>query len=462
MNGVLVVGLLVFAFLDYQRGLRERLQEKEAGLSEEAALVLPAVAVLQHHGDDAVQDYIDRACAQMQQTISPGHHISVKAGNKTYEAQTHLNATLEVSESMRLATHSPETQGRINGRAVLVGSYAQGDIEVYISEFTDNVRQAARARLVSRVVAIVVIGLVLTLAVNMILLRVIIQPIAALTRTLRTIGEGHLSSASPRFMISELDFLSTEIGQMSRSLDEAARDRRAQMRKASAIQHNLMPGADDLEQAGVHHAYLPAEDVGGDFFEVKPLGDGQVVVCLGDVTGHGVPAALSAAMLKTLFQNPKADLTDPAEVLEEVNQRFYEVTLVGDFATLFMGVVDRNAGKLHYASAGHEVGFLIRKDADPVELCATGLLLGVDPKAIYQTVHLDILPGDKIVVLTDGLAETMSARGEQLGRHTLAEALSHAGGLAPAAIADKLLRMVVDHQGDQPQQDDITLAVLEV
>ena len=462
VNTVLVVGFIIFVWIDYQHGLSQRLRDKEAELTEEAALVLPAVSVLRHHGDDAIQIYIDRTCAQMQDSVSPGHHISVKVGNRTYEAETHLQATPELSQAMRLAKDQPSHETSVSGRAILVGSHTQGDIEVFVSEFADHARQTARQRLIARVSAVVIIGVVLTLTVNLILIKLIIQPIDVLTRTVRTIGDGHLGSQSPRFFTAELDYLSTEVGEMSRSLGKAEHDRRAQMLKARAIQQNLLPARQTLKQAGVHHVYIPAEDVGGDFFDVKPIQQGCVAVCVGDVTGHGVPAAVGAAMLKTLFQNPASEMSDPAAVLEEVNQRFHDVSLEGDFATLFMAVIDRRTGSLVYASAGHEVGYLIRPDKRVIELSATGLPLGVDSHATYQAVRLDLEPLDKLVLLTDGLAESMSATGEQLGRGTLAQALVDDGCSAPSAIIEHLLKVAKEHRADQPQLDDITLAVIGV
>ena len=455
------MSLAAYALIDYQRGLNDRLRDQELALSEEAALVLPAVIVLQHHGDDAVQDYIDRACAQTQQSVSPGHHIVVITGDKTYEAQTHPHSAPALDELMRRLILNPGERARIGGKEILVGHFVDGDVEVYISEFADNTRRAARERLLTRIIATAIIFLILTIIVNAILIRLIIQPIGTLTQAVRRIAGGHLGFAPPPFFTSELAFLSNEIGEMSRSLDSVDRDRRLQMQKARTIQQNLLPQSDQLKRAGVDHAYIPAEEVGGDFLEVKTLQDGRVVVCLGDVTGHGVPAAVSAAMLKVLFQEPIAKTTDPAAVLEKINQRFYEVTLDGDFATLFMCIVDRAAGKLTYASAGHEVGYLVRSENETIELPATGLLLGVDPDATYRSVHLGLQPTDKIVLLTDGLAESMSANGDQLGRHTLLRAMKCAGRWAPAEIIARLKALGEEHRGDQVQFDDITLVALD-
>lgn len=89
VNTVLLVGVVSLLIIDYQRGLDQRLRTKQTNLVEEASLVLPAVAALRHHGNQAVQDYIDRACAQMQDSLSPGHHIAVQVGEEVFQARTH-------------------------------------------------------------------------------------------------------------------------------------------------------------------------------------------------------------------------------------------------------------------------------------------------------------------------------------------------------------------------------------
>lgn len=468
VNVVLLGGMVVLMVLDFQRGLAERLGSKRVSMSEEAALVLSAVDALEHHGVDAVQDYIDRACAQMQDAASPGHHIAVRLDEHTFlQARTHDRASAAFAHAMQLASSAVDHRARVEGEPILVGSRRRDDLVVYVSEFTNNIRQAARAQLIARAEGIALVGIALTAMVNLVLLRVVTRPIGRLAATVRRIGRGEWDAMPPRSTTSELDDLALEIGAMSRSLAKADEYRRHQMAKARRIQHHLMPRADHLQSVGIHHVHLPADDVGGDFFDVKIIDDHRVAIYMGDVTGHGVPAAMSAGMLKTLFEHGDAEIANPAAVLQQINRRFHAVTLDGDFATMFMGVIDRRKSRLIYASAGHEIGYVLRQHGGIDELNTTGLLLGVDPDANCEMAELAIGPGDTIVLLTDGLIETMSPHGKPLGRQAVVAALAADKGAAPQQesphdLAARLLHLADAHRDAGPQLDDITLAILRV
>lgn len=151
----------------------------------------------------------------------------------------------------------------------------------------------------------------LTAIVNLVLLHLVTRPIGCLVATVRRIGDGDLAITPRRSMTTELDDLALEIGAISQSLAKADEYRRHQMAKARRIQHHLMPRADHLESMGIYHVHLPADDVGGDFFDVKIINDHCLAVYIGDVTGHGVPAAMSATMLKTLFEHTNSEITNP-------------------------------------------------------------------------------------------------------------------------------------------------------
>lgn len=463
VNVVLLGGMVVLVVLDFQHGLVERLDNKRVSMSEEAALVLSAVDALEHHGFQAVQDYIDRACAQMQDAASPGHHIAVRLDEHTFlQARTHDRASPAFAHGMQLASSAVDHQARVEGEPILVGSRRRDDLVIYVSEFTNNIRQAARAQLFARAGGIALVGIALTAMINLVLLRVVTRPIGRLAATVRRIGRGELGITPQRSTTTEFDDLAVEIGAMSRSLAKADEYRRRQMAKARQIQHHLMPRADHLQSVGIHHVHLPADDVGGDFFDVKIIDDHRVAIYMGDVTGHGVPAAMSAGMLKTLFEHGDAEIANPSAVLNQINRRFHAVTLDGDFATMFMGVIDRREGRLVYASAGHEIGYVLRQDGHIDELNTTGLLLGVDPEAACELAELEIAPGDTIVLLTDGLIETMSPQGKPLGRKAVTHELAEGKNESPHDLAARLVRLANIHRGDRPQLDDITLAILHV
>jgi sigma-B regulation protein RsbU (phosphoserine phosphatase) len=462
VNALLLVGLAAGLAWDFQRGLAERLANKQVAMAEEAVLVASAAQALRHHGLSEVQAYIDRACLRMQDASSPGHHIAVRIDDHILQAQTHGRATPAFPEAMQRAHDTSDHQGMVDGHQILVGSHRDNGVVVYVSEFTSNIRQGAKAQLLRRAAVIGLIGVALTAFVNLALLRLVTRPVGRMVGTVRRIGGGELGVTPRRSTTRELDELAVEIGAMSRSLAEADEYRRHQMDKARQIQNHLMPRPDDSEPLGIHHAYIPADDVGGDFFDTKVIDDQRVAFWVGDVTGHGIPAAMSASMLKTLLQYGDADAADPAAVLDQVNRRFHAVTLDGDFATMFMGVIDRRQGKLVYASAGHEIGYLLHRDERIDELGSTGLLLGIDPDAACGSTRLSVQPGDVIVLMTDGLAETMSPDRKLLGRDAIVSALTYRIDAPPRQLIDDLLQLATIHRADQPQLDDITLAVLKV
>ena len=369
-----------------------------------------------------------------------------------------------MAQAILQASQSSDHAGMVNSSPIIVGMHGSKDmlIQVYVSELTTNIRQAVRVQLLSRTAGVGLVGIALTAIVNLILIRLVTRPIEKLVRTVRQIGDGELGASPPHFSTVELNFLSTEIGQMSHTLDLADRNRRQQMSKARQIQHKLMPRSDQLRAAGIQHIHMPAEDVGGDFFDMKVLDDDRVVIYMGDVTGHGVPAAMGTGMLKILFEHSSAEISDPAAVLQQINQRFHAVTLDGDFATMFMGVIDRRAGCLVYASAGHEIGYVLHQDGHIDDLDATGLLLGVDPDENCEEAQFNIDAGDTIVLLTDGLVEAMSPEGNILGRKAIRQTLLDNHQASSHELAAKLVQLAADHQGKQPQLDDITIAILHV
>jgi serine phosphatase RsbU (regulator of sigma subunit) len=368
---------------------------------------------------------------------------------------------------MQLASSAPDYRASIGGESILVGSRRRGGLVVYVSEFIRNIRDKVRAELWSRAGGIVLVGIALTAIVNLVLLHLVTRPIGRLVATVRRIGDGDLGITPRRSMTTELDDLALEIGAMSQSLAKADEYRRHQMAKARRIQHHLMPRADHLKSMGIHHVHLPADDVGGDFFDVKIINDHSLAVYIGDVTGHGVPAAMSAAMLKTLFEHTDSKITNPVAVLQQINRQFHAVTLDGDFATMFMGVIDRREGRLIYASAGHETGYVLRRDGRIDELNTSGLLLGIDPDAECETTEVSIDSGDTIVLLTDGLIETMSPEGRLLGRQAVVAAMANDASAppnqeSPHDLATRLLRLADDHRAGGQRVDDITLAILRV
>jgi serine phosphatase RsbU (regulator of sigma subunit) len=218
-----------------------------------------------------------------------------------------------------------------------------------------------------------------------------------------------------------------------------------------------------ISAAGLAYVFEPAAEVAGDYFDALPLADGSVVLCVADVTGHDVPAAMGAAMLKALFEAHIDEAAGPGALLESLNRSYSRVSLSEDFATMAILRWDPSASEVLYASAGHEPAFLLRAEGETVELSATGIPLGVvnDPGP-WQTTRFGVRRGDRIVIFTDGLPEMRSPEGSLLGRGA-ARALLEKHRRTPLPGATQALRKAIkEYVGSRPPDDDITILIADL
>jgi sigma-B regulation protein RsbU (phosphoserine phosphatase) len=239
---------------------------------------------------------------------------------------------------------------------------------------------------------------------------------------------------------------------------------------ANQIQSSILPReVPRLTGLEIVARYLPMSAVAGDFYDFLVVDDSHVGILVADVTGHGVPAALIASMLKVAFAGQIAHANDPARVLTGLNQ-----ALCGKFEEHFITAayifVDLERLVLSYAGAGHPPLILSSfsaaqvRDSESREIEANGLMLGLFPEAAYSAVEIPLTAGDRILVYTDGILEAMNAAREEFGKSRLKKFL--AGSTKSAAhFADALLaelRRWSSTDSGRPQDDDITLLVLEV
>ena len=248
---------------------------------------------------------------------------------------------------------------------------------------------------------------------------------------------------------------------MSASLAAADRDRKVQMAKAREIQQSLLPKEPSIPGLRIAHLFEPAEDIGGDFYDILLMYDGAWLICVADVTGHGIPAAMSAAMLKTQLLQAVETHASPAELLDVVNRQFAAVSHLGDFVSMILIRVEPLAGRIQYASAGHEPGWLVSARENTRELASTGLLLGIDDEAAWEDVTVKVTMGDRLFVFTDGVSETFNPQGKVFGRKRLSKLFEETRESSLEQTAALLNEALLDFQSDARQQDDITAVLLE-
>jgi hypothetical protein len=234
---------------------------------------------------------------------------------------------------------------------------------------------------------------------------------------------------------------------------------------AQQIQISILP-RDVPRLAGVEIAarYLPMSAVAGDFYDFLTFERNHLGILIADVTGHGVPAALIASMLKVAFASQSAHVQDPARILAGLNQ-----ALCGKFEDHFVTAAylyaDLDAKLIRYAGAGHPpLLFSNRLNDKARSIEQNGLFLGMFPEAAYSSIEMPFERGDRYVLYTDGLPESKNGAGEEFGIARCLKALDAHAGLPAAAFADQLLNGISSwtSQGSvRLQEDDMTLIVID-
>jgi len=234
---------------------------------------------------------------------------------------------------------------------------------------------------------------------------------------------------------------------------------------ARRIQSSILPRAvPRLIGVEIAARYLPMSAVAGDFYDFLALENNQLGVLVADVTGHGVPAAIIASMLKVAFAGQKAHARHPEQVLAGLNE-----ALCGKFEEHFVTAAylyaDLDTNIARYAGAGHPPLLLgNRWNGEARSIEQNGYFLGMFPGAVYSSIEIPLQQGDRFVLYTDGLPESANAKAEEFGIPRCKQFLSSRSQLLAAAFADELLSEIARWSGrssTRPQEDDMTLIVVD-
>ena len=232
--------------------------------------------------------------------------------------------------------------------------------------------------------------------------------------------------------------------------------------EAREIQQALMPKEiprmPGLEISG---SWRPARIVGGDYFDVIKFGASRLGLCIADVSGKGMPAALLMSNLQAVVKALAAENTSPKELVEKVNRVMWHNTKEDKFITLFYGLLDIDRKTLQYANAGHNAPILTREDGVQVRLEQGGLIVGAFQESVYDQGEIALRPGDRLVMFTDGLTEAVDRNGEEFGEKRLAEDARCSRQLSAEALRRCLLDRVTDFCGGE-FGDDATVMVIAV
>jgi len=231
---------------------------------------------------------------------------------------------------------------------------------------------------------------------------------------------------------------------------------------AREIQSSILPSCiPELKSLRINAAYHPMTAVAGDFYEFIPVDEYRVGFLVADVSGHGVPAALIAAMVKVAMQSVVSSASDPAEVLRGLN-RVLSGQLRSQFVSAAYLWLDTEAGKALYSAAGHPP-LLCWREGNIERIESNGLLIGVRPDSDYPVCEIPLNAGDRFLLYTDGIIEPENAAGDPFGDQKLEQVVRDNSLRPPSELSEQLLREIRLWQpASVTQQDDITLIVIDV
>ena len=234
------------------------------------------------------------------------------------------------------------------------------------------------------------------------------------------------------------------------------------LRIAREIQMGILPADVPARVRGtgldVHALLEPAQQVGGDLYEVLRLDDGRVMVAVGDVSGKGIPAALFMAVTMTLLRSMARQHAAPDEILRRVNDEFLDQNPRQMFVTLQCLVFEPGGRRVSCASAGHHSAVLLSPGKPPrLVIQASGRVVGVLPANPIEAESLELQPGETLVLFTDGVSEAFDPRQELFGEERLLAHLAKEPGGDAKETTLGVVAAVRRHAAGAKQSDDITV-----
>lgn len=317
------------------------------------------------------------------------------------------------------------------------------------------------------------LGLLFLTGLVILVCRTVTSPLRRLDTAVQILSSGDLEAPLPPMSgVDEVARLGRSFAAMVRDLKAriaelqattAAKERiESDLRIAHEIQMSLVPKifprSRDME---VHAVLEPAREVGGDFYDIVPLGNDRWAFAVGDVSGKGVPAALFMAVTRTLLRVLARTTAAPGLLLERLNNELAVENTTCMFVTLFYGVVHGPSGELRYASAGHPLPLRIPFEGPVLPLPRVeGPLAGVMEGLLFEEKTVTLGPGETLLGYTDGVSEALDPHGALFGEDRLKAFLEAHRRLTPETLLDAVRKDLSRFARETPQSDDITLFAL--
>ena len=329
--------------------------------------------------------------------------------------------------------------------------------------------------------AILVIMLISITVYHYVIRRQIIKPIVTLTRAADGLVNSLKNEDSKPVRVNvhtgdEIDVLARSFEKMDERLISFIRENavitaengriEAELSLAARIQADMLPSRfpafPDRKEIDLYASMSPAREVGGDFYDFFMIDEDRLGLVMADVSGKGVPAALFMMMSKIMIQNFAMTLSGPKEVLEKVNDQICKSGGEEMFVTVWLGVLDLKTGLITAVNAGHEYPVIKKPDQD-FELIDDdhGLVIGGIPGFSYGEYEIQLVPGSRLFLYTDGLPEAADARGNMFGLERVLSSLNEVKEGSPEEVLNHVAQSVTAFEGNAPQFDDMTMLCLD-
>jgi serine phosphatase RsbU (regulator of sigma subunit) len=221
--------------------------------------------------------------------------------------------------------------------------------------------------------------------------------------------------------------------------------------------------APDVEGYDLASHYEPAREIGGDFFELfrlrrrgHPLG-----VVIADVAGKGIAAALLMAFARPVIHTALSSASGPGDALERTNRILVDELQTALFITALAGRLDVRTGHLRMANAGHEFPLLVPGEAGPIsQIEGCGPLMGVFATLDVNEIDVELKPGDRLVLYTDGVTDARAPSGERFGKARLVDTLERSRGLTAPELVTAIRDAVAGFRMSMEPVDDITIVAI--
>ena len=232
--------------------------------------------------------------------------------------------------------------------------------------------------------------------------------------------------------------------------------------EAKAIQEKLLPREiPQMPGYEIATAWQSARLVGGDYFDILTLDDQTLGICIADVAGKGMPAALLMSNLQAAVRGLSSLSIAPDLLCSRLNSIVYRNTGSDRFITFFYAHLDGSTRRLAYVNAGHNAPFVVRSDGSHERLRDGGAVLGVFASRNYEMGSTQLSAGDRVILFTDGVTEACNPVGEEFGEARLLRLLEDHRTLSANELQGKIIAVVAEFSGGR-WQDDATLLVLAV